>query len=472
MSAGTPRIPISLSLADAVTALGASVLRPLVGSLDAVSTDSRNIAPGTLFFALSGERVDGHDFLASVSAQGASAVVIAQQRVAAVSALAPNVGVFVVEDPLAALQALAAWHRQRLSAKVIGITGSVGKTTTKELLAAALVEDAGEAAVLKTQGNLNSQIGLPLMTLLATAQHQYVALEMGLSQFHEMHRLSLIAQPNVATITSIAEAHLEFLGDLDGVARAKAEIFDGLSAGGIAVLPAWDERLLRLGRSLEARGTRVWYVGEEEFCEARITAQTHQSVTVQLHGQTVHAQVPLIGLHHAKNAALTIACAVAAGADAAKAAQGIALAQVPGGRSRLVTEIKGFTVLDDSYNANPASVTAALASLGLLPGGRRVAVLGDMLELGPSSARDHYQIGQRAARSVDLLFGFGKDAAEYIRGARDAGLREAYLLDDSIERAIEAVRDHLKPDDRVLLKGSRGMKIERFLAAFDATPSA
>jgi UDP-N-acetylmuramoyl-tripeptide--D-alanyl-D-alanine ligase len=469
MSAGTPRIPISLSRTDAVIALQASVLQPPVAAIEAVSTDSRAIAAGTLFFALSGERVDGHDFLAAVAAQGAAAVVIAKHRISLAASLPSSVGVLVVEDPLAALQALATWYRQRLPAKVIGITGSVGKTTTKELLASALIADAGSPAVLKTQGNLNSQIGLPLMVLLGAPQHRYIALEMGLSQFHEMHRLSLIAQPNVATITSIAEAHLEFLGDLDGVARAKSELFDGLTADGIAVLPSWDQRLLQLGQSRERQHgkSRVWYVGEEEFCAVRILAYTHESVTVQTHGKTVTAQVPLIGAHHAKNAALAIACAVAAGADLEKAAHGISLAQVPGGRSRLVTEIKGFTVLDDSYNANPASITAALSSLGLLPGGRRVAVLGDMLELGPSSASDHYKIGQIAANSVDLLFGFGKEAHEYIRGARDAGLTEAHLLDDSIESAIREVRERLKPNDRVLLKGSRGMKIERFLAAFE-----
>jgi UDP-N-acetylmuramoyl-tripeptide--D-alanyl-D-alanine ligase len=469
MSAGTPRIPISLTWPTAVTALNASVLRPPTALIESVSTDSRNIAPGALFFALSGERVDGHDFLETVAKQGAAAVVIAARRVASVGPLPASVGVLVVEDPLTALQFLATWYRHQLPAKVIGITGSVGKTTTKELLASALIADAGEAQVLKTQGNLNSQIGLPLMVLLANHQHRYVALEMGLSQFQEMHRLSEIARPNVATITAIAEAHLEFLGDLDGVARAKSEIFDGLAVDGIAVIPTWDQRLRQLGAMLEGRlgRERVWYVGEEDFCVARLVAYTHQSVTLQIQGKTVSAQVPLIGGHHAKNAGIAIACAVAAGADAERAAQGIALAQVPGGRSRLVTEIKGFTVLDDSYNANPASVTAALTSLGLLPGGRRLAVLGDMLELGISSSSDHYKMGQMAARSVDVLFGFGQEAHEYIRGARDAGLSEVYFLDGPIERAIEIVRGQLRPNDRVLLKGSRGMKMERFLAAFN-----
>jgi UDP-N-acetylmuramoyl-tripeptide--D-alanyl-D-alanine ligase len=475
MSASTPQIPIQIPLNDLVSWLGASLQQAPAAAITSLSTDTRNVTTGTLFFALSGERFDGHSFVANAAQAGAAAVVVSRAKLSMLGALPSSLGVLVVDDPLAALQSLAMKYRETLPTKIIGVTGSVGKTTTKELLAAALIADAGEDAVLKTLGNLNSQIGLPLMVLLAKPTHRYLALEMGLSQFGEMHRLSTIAKPNVATITSIAEAHLEFLGSLDGVAKAKSEIFDGLSNDGFAVIPTWEERLRPIAKALEQSlgRHRVCYVGEETWADVQIEQGNSAlgvcssvSLNFSLMGhQKVIAEVPLIGEHHARNAALAVVCAVCAGADPERAAQGIARAKIPGGRSRLATEIKGFTVIDDSYNANPASMRAALASLSLVPGKRSVAILGDMKELGVTSKQDHYQIGQLAARSVSLLLAFGQDAQEYIRGAKDAGMTEAFLLDETIEHAITKVRSLLQREDRVLIKGSRSMKMERFLEA-------
>lgn len=467
MSAGTPQIQLKVTPEQLVLGLRAHMQRAAAAPITSLSTDTRNVTPGTLFLALSGERFDGHSFVGEAARSGAAAVVISRAKLSCADALPASVGIFVVDDPLSALQSLAAWYRGTLSAKVIGITGSVGKTTTKELLAAALIADVGEAAVLKTEGNLNSQIGLPLMVLMARPEHKYVVLEMGLSQFQEMHRLSMIAQPDVATITSVAEAHLEFLGDLDGVARAKSEIFDGLAPAGIAVLPDWDARLVNVAASLEARlgQDRVCMVGASQGAAVRILRSVKQRVTLEVQGRELEMEVPLIGEHHTRNAALALACAIVAGADPERAARGIVDAKVPGGRSRLATEIKGFTVIDDSYNANPASMKAALSSLSLVSGGRRVAILGDMKELGVDSKQDHYQVGAFAARSVELLLAYGQDATEFVRGAQEAGLAAAVLLDASIEVAVEKVRSLVQPNDRILVKGSRSMKMERFLAA-------
>jgi UDP-N-acetylmuramoyl-tripeptide--D-alanyl-D-alanine ligase len=423
-----------------------------------------------LFVALRGERFDGHAFLPQALAAGAGAVVVARDKSVEVAPFAAaGCGVYEVDEPLYALQALGAAHRASQTARVVGVTGSVGKTTVKEFLAAAFTNDAGAAQVLKTQGNLNSQIGVPLMALMLRPEHRYASLELGLSQFGEMSRISRVAQPDIATITAVAAAHLEFLGDLDGVARAKAEIFEGVRPGGIAVLPAWDERLVNLGRSLSCV---VKWVGTQAGSFARLVEVSSQHVSVEIQGTCVEINVPLVGLHHARNAALALACAVAAGADPARAAAGIAQAEVPGGRSRLVRDIPGLLVLDDSYNANPASTSAALAALALLPGARRVALLGEMRELGANSAEAHYEMGAEAARhGVQLLLSFGNEAQSYADGARSAGLL-ARNLGEQFEPALALLLSVLRSGDALLIKGSRGARMERFLDALRARRGA
>lgn len=460
MAAGTPRIEVALSRTLLARALG-DPRTPASREVSSVSTDSRDLAPGVLFFALRGERFDGHGFLPHALAAGAAGVVAAEDQLPELAPYAAQgCAVYAVPDPLRALQALGAAHRLAQSARVVGVTGSVGKTTVKELLAAALSEDAGAASVLKTEGNLNSQIGVPLMALKLSAAHRYAALELGLSQFGEMARITRVALPEVATITAIAAAHLEFLGDLDGVARAKAEIFEGLRPGGVAVLPAWDARLRAVGAAL---GHEVAWVGDEPSCFARIISAESQRVTVELHGKRLTAEVPLVGVHHARNAALALACAVAAGADPERAAAGIAKAQVPGGRSRLLRDLPEILVLDDSYNANPASMCAAFDALALLPGERKVALLGDMKELGEGARAAHVEVGAEAGRrGVQLLLAFGDEAGAYVEGASAVGI-PARALGGDFEAAATLVCASLRRGDVLLLKGSRGARMERFL---------
>lgn len=467
MTAPTPRVELTLSPEDLARATGADTVLSPGAPLAAVSTDSRNVAPGTIFFALPGERVDGHTFLPQVLEAKAAAVVVAKDRVSSLGLEAfrqKGCGVFAVKDTLLALQALATWHRASQTARVVGITGSVGKTTTKEFVAAALAAYVGEDAVLKTEGNLNSQIGLPLMVLQLKPSHKYAVLEMGMSFFGELSRLSHIARPDVATITAIAAAHVENLGSIEGVARAKAEIFDGLAPDGVAVLPEWDERVAKLGKSLPGR---VFQVGSSPHADMHIFADPERhSLHVKTGSDNYPVRVPLLGLHNLRNAGLALACAVAAtrGAGVQEAIRGIENTRVPGGRSRLVSDIRGLSVLDDSYNANPASVAAALDSLPLLPGKRSVAILGDMLELGPNSREDHREAGRRAAAAgIDLLLAFGEEAEGYVEGAKEAGIKEAHHLGSDFDKAAEAVCSLLEEGDRVLIKGSRGMRMERFL---------
>jgi UDP-N-acetylmuramoyl-tripeptide--D-alanyl-D-alanine ligase len=428
----------------------------------AVGTDSRSLPSASLFVALRGASFDGHDFVAQAAKQGAVAALV--DRAGADRARAAGIPLLVVEDTLAGLTAMARWARGALARKVVGVTGSNGKTTTKEMVAAVL---ATRGAVHKTAGNLNNQIGLPLTLLAWPAETWAAVLEMGMSGLGEIAHLCEVARPDVGLITMVGPAHLEQLGTLENIARAKAELFAGLPATGVGVVNTDDALVQAMAVPLLGARPRVSF-GRAADADVRVLGAvprgtSFQQLELSVQGRALSAELPLPGSHNALNAAAAVAAGLALGVDPEAAMRALAGVAVPGGRMRVVERQGGVSYVDDSYNANPSSMQAGFETLRSLTRGRRLAVLGDMLELGPTTAALHREVGLMAARSgVDVVFALGPFGTEVAAGARAGGADGRAFADMS---ALLADLDTLlQPGDWVLVKGSRGMKMERAVA--------
>ena len=424
-----------------------------------ISTDSRTLQSGELFIPLRGENFNGHDYLTQAIQRGAAAC-LSEEMIGGL-----RVPVIKVEDTRQALGDLAAAIRRKFSGPVIGITGTSGKTTCKEMLAAVL-ETLGPG--LKSAGNYNNLIGVPLTLFNLQPEHRWAAIEMGMSARGEIARLAEIAGPDIGLITNVGAGHLENFEGLSGVALAKGELFIQLPAKGIALINIDDPEIVRLP---VANGVRKVTFGTAEEAEMRATAITSRNGSVQFdlcHGnQRQTVLLPLPGRHNVANALAAAAAASVLGVGLPEIAAGLAAFQPCPGRMELVALARDIVVLEDSYNANPLSVHAALDALyDLGTPGQRIAVLGDMLELGQSAAELHQQIGQIAAERVDHLLTYGSLAGEVARGARDAGLPASRIfVCDRHEQVIEKLLGILNPGDRVLIKGSRGMRMEKITAA-------
>lgn len=420
-----------------------------------VTTDSRDIKPGDLYVALKGERFDGHDFAADALAQGAVAVLVER----AVSGTH-----IVVPDTLAALGKLAAYWRERMTdLKVIAVTGSGGKTTVKEMIATILITRFGEEAVLATRGNLNNHIGVPLTLLRLTAQHRFAVIEMGMNHFGEIDYLTHLARPDVAVVNNALRAHLEALGSVEGVARAKGEIFGGLKAGGTAVINA-DDANAALWSQL-ANGNRQLSFGlHTADMHARDIVETAEGSEFILGVPIDETRVllPAPGLHNVRNALAAAAGTYAAGLDVTQIAAG--LRQYKGVKGRLERKVaaNGAQVIDDTYNANPDSMRAAvdvLTTLARAGGNPSILVLGDMGEVGPDAADLHAEIGKYAKeQGVQQLFTLGEQMAN---AASEFGNKHSAALEDLMATLQMAVT----PDSLVLVKGSRFMRMERVVQA-------
>jgi UDP-N-acetylmuramoyl-tripeptide--D-alanyl-D-alanine ligase len=430
-----------------------------------VSTDSREPMAGALFVALHGERFDGHAFLSKAKASGAAAALVDSRTTLPDASLAfPRIE---VDDTLQALGALARGHRRRFTPIVIGITGSVGKTTTKELVAAAL---SPLGPVLKTEGNLNNEIGVPQTILRLGPQHRAAVVEMGMNHLGEIARLAAIAEPRLGLVTNVRGVHLETLGTLEKVAEAKGELYKGLPDDGIAIADVDDPRALAQAK---ASGRRVFTFGRSA-ADVQLLAVTRQDLRgvafrVRAEGQEREAQVAFLGEHNALNGTAALATALAAGVKLDAALAALAAARPAPHRLAVVDLPNGGALLDDCYNANPSSMAAALATLREVGAGRRLgAVLGDMLELGPEELELHRQLGNQA-KGLDWLYAFGTRARLISIGAQEAGVPEVGHGTE-LEAASAWIRGQLRPGDMVLLKGSRGMKMERFATALGAPP--
>jgi UDP-N-acetylmuramoyl-tripeptide--D-alanyl-D-alanine ligase len=465
--------PAKRTLAFACKAMGGiAVGEPAAlsrASFIGAASDSREVKPGRLFFALPGERVDGFDFCAAAVEAGAAAVVVAAGR-----GVPPGCGeipVIGVADPRRALGDLAAAVRKQYRGRVVGVTGSNGKTTTKEFIAAALCP-AGR--VLRTQGNLNTDVGLPLTVLEATGKEDFWVLEMAMRAPGEIAYLARIAEPQVAVVTNVAAAHLGRLGSIEAVARAKGEIFAGLAPDGIAVLPVDEPRLEPEAAMLpEARKRRFGFAGVSASAFVRImdfipAGAAGSLVRLSVGHEPVVVRLPLAGEHNARNAAAALAVSHALGVPLLPAATALEHATLPPHRSHVLS-LGGRTVLDDCYNANPTSMSAALRTLVGSAGrfGRAFAVLGDMLELGETAAALHQAIGKEAAEiGLHGLAVVGSLGARIAEGATAAGMlaSRAMAFDDP-ETAAQAVSTWSAPGDWILVKASRGMRLERAVEA-------
>lgn len=429
------------------------------GGVTGVSTDSRTLKNGELFVPLRGENFDGHDYLVQAVRRGAAAC-LSEEVVAGLP-----VPVIRIGDSLRALGDLAAAVRLGFDGPVMAITGSSGKTTTKEMLAGIL---ARTAPGLKTEGNFNNLIGLPHTMFRLTSQHRWAVLEMGMSARGEIARLAQIAAPTVGVITNVGPAHLETLHGLDGVARAKGELFAALAAGATAVINADDERVAMIPVANGVRRLLFGFGPEAEIRAEQVTVGGDSvSFRLLLAGASRPVRLAVAGRHNVLNALAAAAIAHVVGTDLQEIVAGLESFRPSRGRMEIVHLPDGTTVLEDTYNANPLSVGAALLALDEMGGkGRRLAVLGDMLELGAEAGRLHREIGAAAARRVDFLVLLGGMAAETAAGAREAGLPAGQVrVVASHEAAAAAVRQWLRAGDRVLIKGSRGMRMEKVSAA-------
>ena len=426
-----------------------------------VSTDTRALGRGALFVAVRGEHFDGHDYAGEALARGAAALLVS--RASSAPAGAPAI---VVEDTVAALGELARGHRARFTGPVIAITGSNGKTTTKELCARVL--EAAGRRVRRTPGNLNNHIGLPLSVLaLDPPADEVLVVEMGMNHEGEIDHLARIAEPTVGAITNIAPAHLGPLGSLAAIARAKGELYARIRPDGVAVVNADDPNCVAQSARFAGRVLRFAAAADADLRARSVRSESGAALyTLECGAGSTEIRMGAPGLHLVEDGLCAAAAALASGAlggDAIGAMRkGLeSFTGVPG-RAALRETPDGLRLLDDTYNANPHSVARALETLGQLRGGgRAVAVLGDMLELGDEAQALHAETGRKAAASgVDVLVTVGPLARHIARAAREAGLRTALECDDP-DAAAELVRKHARAGDVVLVKASRGMRLER-----------
>ncbi|MFO8060856.1 MAG: UDP-N-acetylmuramoyl-tripeptide--D-alanyl-D-alanine ligase [Bacillota bacterium] len=431
-----------------------------------VSTDSRCVARGDLFVALEGERTDGHRYLDAAFSRGAVAALVREGRVPA----SGWDGILLeVPDPFWAVGEVAAWYRDQFSLQVIGVTGSVGKTTCKDMMAAILRE---EFAVLKTQGNYNTEIGVPLTLFGLRPEHEVAVLELAMRKQGDIRYLASVAGPGAGVLTRVSESHLEFLGSMESIARTKAELFEALPGDGWAVVNADDP----WGRWIASRTrARVVYYGQKRGDDltargANVSVDDLGRAAFDLHlggRATGRVQLPLAGRHHVENA-LAAACAgYMMGMSPDSIWTALARAELTGMRMQWL-DLGRISVLNDAYNSSPTSCAAALDTLRECENpGRKVAILGDMLELGPRAEELHLEVGRRAATAgLDLLLTVGKLSSFVGIGAADEGFpassRRHYHDNDSlIAQLPQIVRD----GDVVLVKGSRGCQLESCVQA-------
>ncbi len=423
-----------------------------------LTTDTRKAAAGQLFVALCGDNFDGHDFMDTAVAAGVAAVVCGRSR----ALQRAGVSFIEVDDTLHALGDIAAFHRRRFDVPLVGITGSNGKTTTKEMLRAVLAQAWGAGTILANQGNFNNLVGMPLTLMGLGEQHRAAILEMGMNAPGEIARLCEIARPTVAIVTCVAEAHLAGLGSIEGVARAKGELFEGLDPSAVAVVNVGDPRVKERARL--APGRRLTYGPRGRVHARSVELSTLRSSRFELcyDDQTVEVELPMGGRHNVDNAVGAAACALALGLELPLIASGLSAMTPPPMRLSVETLANGVELVNDAYNANPASLDAALATLRESRG-RRILVLGDMLELGEESADWHCRAGAAAAAlEPALLCVMGVHAADFRAGALEGGLSDSHILVcSSHDEAAAAVAGCWRDGDAVLVKGSRGSAMEK-----------
>jgi UDP-N-acetylmuramoyl-tripeptide--D-alanyl-D-alanine ligase len=460
------------TLEEAAVSSAARVERPgalgASGTLTGVFTDSRKPQAGALFVALSGERYDGAAFALQAARDGAAAVLVPPPGSSHLAAQLESAGlgtaVLVASDTGRGLLGLGrAWRGKMGSLRAVAITGSAGKTSTKELIASVL---AADGPTLKTEGNLNNEIGVPLTLLQLTPEHRFAAVECGMNHLGEIARLCAAVDPDVGVVTNVGPVHLEGCGSLEGVAHAKGELFHGLRQGCIAVANSDDPLVLAQAR---LSGRRLLRFGTGEDADVRLLSVRHGGAGLELRlsmqGRVLAAELQLLGLHNGLNACAAAAAGLALGLSPGAILHGLAAARTPGRRMKPVLLPGGALLIDDCYNANPSSMRSALQTVAALRSnsGRALLVLGDMLELGPTEHELHAALGPEAALlQPALLVCFGQRASALGAAAVAAGLPSANVVyTEDVQAAAHAVEARAQAGDVVLVKGSRGMKMER-----------
>jgi UDP-N-acetylmuramoyl-tripeptide--D-alanyl-D-alanine ligase len=443
---------------------GGSLLRRSARPVRRAAVDSRRVEPGMAFVALAGEHTDGHLFLADAVTRGAAALVVsrppAEDDLAALAAIAPGgCSVVLVRDGLAALQAMAAAWRARFAPLVVGVTGSVAKTSTKEAVAGVI---ATRRRVLRSEGNENNEIGLPLTLLRLERQHEVAVLEMGMYVPGEIAQLAAIARPAIGVVTAVLGVHLERAGSIDAIEAGKAQLVEALPADGAAVLNADDERVRRMARLTSARILTYGFAPDADVTATGVSSLGAEGMAFRLAlpgRPPLDVRTPVPGRHGVHNGLAAAAAGLAAGIDADGIAEGLRLGWRAPHRDTL-RRIGPWLVLDDTYNASPDSMAAALDLLATLPG-RRVAVLGEMLELGPDSVALHETVGRHVAGCADLVLAVGEGGTAIARGARAAGMDASRVIESrDLEAALVELLSRLAPGDAVLFKASRGLGMD------------
>lgn len=433
--------------------------------LQGLSTDSRNIRPGELFWALKGEQFDGHDFVKDAIDQGAAGAVVQNDRKFEIPRAGDHV-IISVPDALRALGDLAGWWRRWHTIQVVAITGSAGKTTTKEMVATIL--KLGRIT-LKSQGNFNNLIGLPLTLLQLEKRHQGAVLEMGMNCPGEIARLTEIANPDVGVITNIGMAHLEGVGDLEGVARAKVELVEKLSSRSKAVLNGDDKRLMKTA-SVFRKDAVLFGLGKKNDVRAhgiRNMGRDGMAFDIQYEGDSWPVKVRVPGLQNVLNSLAAAAACLCLNVPPEHIVEGLSRFEGLKGRFRVITLPGDVTLVDDTYNANPSSLKAALQSVKSLidEGSRLIVGLGEMLELGDATVAAHQQAGQWLAEFGAYHFlAMGEHAYEMREGARKAGMsHERAEVVSTHAEMVKRIREEMRKGDLIFLKGSRKMTLEKVI---------
>lgn len=426
-----------------------------------VELDSRKLKEAYLFIATKGERVDGHSFISQAFEKGCLGVVCEKLPEN------PAGPCILVEDSFKALQDIAAYYREQLQIKVVGITGSVGKTSTKEVIATTLAQ---KYCVLKTEGNFNNEIGLPLTILKIRKEHEVAVLEMGINHFGEMHRLSRMAKPDVCVITNIGQCHLEFLGDRDGVLKAKTEMFDFMNREGVVCLNGEDDKLRTI---TQVYGKKPIFFGKSDFCDIRAvdvenygldgSAANIKEKNPNREQQMWQVRIHVPGEHMVMNAMAAVAVGRTLGMSEEEMAAGIAQTTSVGGRSNIIRTEK-YTIIDDCYNANPVSMKAAVELLATAST-RKVAILGDMFELGENEKKLHHEVGSFIAdKNIEVVICVGALAKEIYLGAKDGNAKCYHYL--TKQEMLAEVMDVLQKGDTILVKASHGMGFQQLVEDF------
>ena len=450
----------AFTLAEVVKITGAAVLKQYKENFTDLVSDTRKISEGVLFIAFKGERFNGEDFVSEALSKGAAGVMVSTDFKGDIENLAGTV--LAVPDTLTSYQQLGKAHREKFNIPVVAITGSNGKTTTKDLTAAVL---SARGSVAKTQANFNNEIGIPLTLLSIEKKHTAAVVEIGMRGLHQIEKLAPLVKPTIGIVTNVGETHIELLGSVENIAKAKGELVEAIPAGGTIILNNDNEYVAKM-RTKAKEGVRVITFGIDNAADVRggsiRTAENRTNFTVAYAGKQTVYTIAMVGKHNVYNALAAISVGLVLGFSANEIQQGLDNLEATKMRFEL-KKVKGYNVINDAYNASPMSMSAAINTVAELTSGRKIAVVGDMLELGDFAISAHEKVGQElAAKNFTAVITRGKMGEYIAKGAREGGIAMVYAC-DSHEQAADRLTEILQSGDTILFKGSRGMQMDKII---------